>query len=90
LQTRQIWNLTKFFTHITRIVVVLLVIYIFMNFVLDLFPWTRYFALTSLSLVLIPLRILVQSFIDYLPSMFFLIIRELSQLALSTGSLWQG
>lgn len=71
LQAQQIWNLTKLVIRISRVTVVLLVIYIFMNFVLGLFPWTRYFALTSLNLVINPLRTLGHAFINYLPSLFF-------------------
>jgi small-conductance mechanosensitive channel len=74
LQARQIENITKFIIRVTRDVVVLFVVYVFMNFVLGLFPWTRYFALTSLSLVINPLKIIIQSFVDYLPNLFFLII----------------
>ena len=74
LQAQHIWNLTKIFIRLFKIVVVVLVVYIFFHFVLGLFPWTRYFALTSLGYVINPLRILTNSFIDYLPSLFFLII----------------
>ena len=74
LQARQIWNITKFIIRVFRVLVVLFVIYFFLNFVLGLFPWTRYFALTSLSLVLNPLVTIFQSFVDYLPSLFFLIV----------------
>ena len=73
-QARQIWTILKILLRFIRIVVVLLVIYVFLNFVLGLFPWTRHFAYTSLSYVINPLRILGQSFIDYLPSLFFVII----------------
>lgn len=74
LQARQIWNITKFIFRVFRVVVVLFVIYFFLNYVLGLFPWTRYFALTSLSLVINPLKTIFQSFVDYLPSLFFLIV----------------
>lgn len=74
LQARQIWNITKIIIRISRGVVVLSVIYFFLNFVLGLFPWTRYFALTSLNLVINPLKIIAQSFVDYLPNLFFLIV----------------
>ncbi len=74
LQAQQIWTITRFVIRLTRIAVVLLVIYVFLNFVLGLFPWTRYFAQASLDLVINPLNYLLQSFIDYIPSLFFLIV----------------
>jgi small-conductance mechanosensitive channel len=73
-QARQIWTILSILLRFVRIVVVLLIIYLFLNFVLGLFPWTRHFANTSLSYVVNPLHILGQSFIDYLPSLFFLLI----------------
>jgi small-conductance mechanosensitive channel len=56
-----------------RAAVVLFVIYIFINFVLGLFPWTRQLADTLLGFVVTPVKIIWQSFVDYLPSLFFLI-----------------
>jgi small-conductance mechanosensitive channel len=74
LQAQQIWNMLKFIFRLSRVLLVLIVVYIFFHFVLGLFPWTRFLALTSLSYVANPVRILWQSFIDYLPNLIFLII----------------
>ncbi|MEJ2057673.1 MAG: mechanosensitive ion channel [Desulfofustis sp.] len=74
LQAQQIWTITRFIIRLIRIVMVLLVIYVFLNFVLGLFPWTRYFAKTSLDLVINPVTFLLQSFVDYIPSLVFLIV----------------
>lgn len=64
----------KITIRLSRVVLVLIVIYIFLNFVLSLFPWTRFIASNLFSYVIDPLQILWQSFVDYLPNFFFLII----------------
>lgn len=74
LQSQQIWSVFKLINRFLKAAVVLIVIYIFLNFVLGLFPWTRQLADTLLGFVINPLKILWQSFVAYLPSLFFLII----------------
>ena len=74
LQARQIWHVFKFIIAVSRAVLVLLVIYIFLNFVLGLFPWTRQLAGTLLKFVIDPLEVLWLAFVNYLPKLFFLII----------------
>ena len=74
LKSQQIWNVLKYGIRVTRVALVLGVIYFFLNFVLGLFPWSRFIANTLLSYTIDPLRTLWHSFVDYLPSLFFLII----------------
>ncbi len=74
LKAKQIWNVLKYAINASRLVIVIAVIYIFLNFVLALFPWTRYFVFTLLSYTIGPVETLSAAFIDYLPSLFFLII----------------
>ncbi len=74
LKAQHIWNVLRLVIRVLRIAFVLAVIYIFLNFVLGLFPWTRFVATTLLSYTIEPLQTLWQSFVDYLPSLFFLII----------------
>lgn len=73
IQSDEIWNIFKFLNRLLRAAVVLFVIYIFLNFVLGLFPWTRQLADTLLGFVVTPVKIIWQSFVNYLPSLFFLI-----------------
>lgn len=73
IQSEEIWNIFKFINRLVRAAVVLFVIYIFLNFVLGLFPWTRQLADTLLGFVVTPVKIIWQSFVNYLPSLFFLI-----------------
>ena len=74
LKSKQIWNLLKFIIQLLRVLLVLLTIYVFLNFVLSLFPWTRFIAANLLNYTITPIRTLWQSFINYLPSLFFLVI----------------
>lgn len=74
MQAQQIWAIVKVLNNILRAGVVLTIIYIFLNFVLGLFPWTRQLADTLLHFVLNPLRVIWRSFLDYLPNFFFLIM----------------
>ncbi|MCG6929655.1 MAG: mechanosensitive ion channel family protein [Desulfofustis sp.] len=74
LKAQQVWNVLKLGIRFTRVVIVLFLIYFFFNFVLDLFPRSRFIANTLLSYTIDPLRTLWHAFLDYLPSLFFLII----------------
>jgi len=74
LQARQIWLVFRFIIGFSRAALVLLILYLFLNFVLGLFPWTRQLANTLLYFVIDPLKTLWRAFIDYLPKLFFLII----------------
>ena len=73
IQSEEIWNIFKFINRLLRAAFVVFIIYIFLNFVLGLFPWTRQLADTLLSFVVTPVKIIWRSFVDYLPSLFFLV-----------------
>lgn len=73
LKARQIWALFKFIIRLAKIIFILITVYIFIHFVLNLFPWTRYLAMTLLVYITDPLHVIVQGVIDYLPNLFFLI-----------------
>ena len=74
LQARQLWTLVKTLLNITRGVLLLVLIYLFMTLVLDLFPWTRYISRPLLGYLINPLVVIGQELIDYLPNLFFLVI----------------
>jgi small-conductance mechanosensitive channel len=81
---------------------VLIVLYVYLNTVLGLFPWTRGIAARLFDFVLDPLRVLGGGFVAYLPNLFFLVVlffitRYLLKImrmafeALERGTLrWQG
>ena len=74
VQSEQIWRVLRALLSLIKTLLILLLIYYFLTLVLSLFPWTRYIADRLLELVLNPLSMMVNSFINYLPSLFFLII----------------
>ncbi len=74
LQAQQILAGVQILSQVIRIILVFFLIYLFVNQVLGLFPWTRYLSKTLLGYVLDPLQAIGQAAINYLPSLFFLII----------------
>lgn len=70
----RLWGLLSAGLQILRLVAVLTLVYFYLNAVLGLFPWTRPFALTLLTLVLNPLKSLGAGFLGALPDLFFLLI----------------
>jgi small-conductance mechanosensitive channel len=74
VQTEQIWRFVHGIINLLKTIVVLGLVYVFINSVLKLFPWTRLIAHRLLQLVIDPLQSIASGFIDYLPSLFFLIV----------------
>ena len=73
LQAEQIWAALRAVVRLVRVLVVLFLLYIYLNSVLGLFPWTRVFARTLLHYVIDPLTTMGIAVVDYLPDLFFLI-----------------
>ncbi len=73
VQAEQIWNAISMGTKVIRILIILVLFYIYLNSVLGLFPWTRLLARTLLDYVTTPLITMGTAVIDYLPKAFFLI-----------------
>jgi small-conductance mechanosensitive channel len=74
IQFEQVWRFVRAVMTLLKTLLTLGLIYIFLNYVLKLFPQTRYPAQLLLDLVLDPLRSMLNGFINYLPSLFFLIV----------------
>ena len=74
LQARQLWTLIRTLLKVTKIVLLLALVYLFMTLVLDLFPWTRYFSRPLLGYLINPVVIIGREMVDYLPNLFFLVI----------------
>jgi small-conductance mechanosensitive channel len=73
VQAEQIWTALRVAGRLVRTVLVLFLLYIYLNTVLGLFPWTRYIGRTLLSYVINPLTTMGTAVIEYLPKLFFLI-----------------
>lgn len=74
LRSQQLWSLCQGLFRFSQALIILGLVYFFINFVLDLFPWTRYVSQTLLGYVINPLLSIWQAIVDYLPSLFFLTI----------------
>ncbi len=73
-QGEQVWILLQGALRLLRTLVVLFLAYVFINFVLSLFPWTRYTAHTLFQYVAGPLGGMVDAIIDFIPSLVFLVV----------------
>lgn len=73
VQAEQIWTALRVAGRLLRTVLILFLLYIYLNSVLGLFPWTRLLAHTLLSYVINPLIIMGTAVIQYLPKLIFLV-----------------
>ncbi len=74
IQSNQMLRLFHTLYWIIRFCIIAIVVIIFLNYVLGLFPWTRGFSNYVFDLILDPIRQLGRECIAYLPSLVFLII----------------
>jgi len=74
LHSQQLWSLFQGVYRLSRALLILSLVYFFINFVLELFPWTRYVSQTLLGFLINPLLSMWQAIVDYLPNLFFLTI----------------
>lgn len=72
IQAEQVLTVLHIALRILRAVCVLVVVYVFLHFVLSLFPWTRYVAHRILEYILDPLGDMLHAAIGYIPSLIFL------------------
>lgn len=57
-----------------HILLILIIFFVYLQFVLGLYPWSRFIAKSLVGLVIHPLHTIGQGFIDYIPNLIFLII----------------
>ena len=74
VRTEWIWATLRGVLRIVRIVLLLLIVFVYIELVLSRFPWTRTYAIPLLDLLLGPLRGIGIAVLDYLPKLVFLII----------------
>ncbi len=73
----RIWWILRLATGLIRTVAVLVLVYLYLQWALALFPWTRLIGRTLLSLVSDPVQTMVTGFVGFLPELFFLIVLTL-------------
>jgi small-conductance mechanosensitive channel len=70
----QLWRMLHGLRSLLWTVMVLMMIVFYLNFLLELFPWTRWFGLRLFALLTDPLRILGQGLLNAIPDLIFLAI----------------
>jgi small-conductance mechanosensitive channel len=74
IQSKQLWSTFRIVYKVIRIIIIISLTAIFLEYVLGLFPWTSNLAFYTLELFLKPLKSIFSEFVGFLPSLAFLII----------------
>jgi small-conductance mechanosensitive channel len=74
IKADQIWRALMGLLNVASTVTVLAIVYVYLNYVLALFPWTRGLARSLFALALEPLRTIALGFIGLIPNFAFLAI----------------
>jgi small-conductance mechanosensitive channel len=74
IRSDQIWKVYRILFTTLKIIVLFVIIALFSQHVLSLFPWTNNLASSILKLFMDPLVVMGNGFISYLPSLVFLIV----------------
>lgn len=72
LQSHQLWSIFRGILKTIRLFLLLLLMYVYLNFVFRLFPWTEYLGKHLISLVLDPLQTMAKGIVGFIPDLFFL------------------
>jgi small-conductance mechanosensitive channel len=72
IQAKQLWKALQGFLETVRFLAVLAIIYLTLNLVLGLYPWTRPLAQRLFSIVLEPLHAMGTGFLEALPNLVFI------------------
>ena len=73
----QLWNVGQHAVRILAVLVALVAGYVYLNYVLVLFPWTRALGRSLTNILLQPLKTLATGFLAFIPDLVFLIILTL-------------
>ena len=74
VRAQQLWTATIAMIRLFRTLLILTLLYVYLNLVLGLFPWTRALARDLLDFVANPLLAMGGAFMAYLPKLFFLVM----------------
>jgi small-conductance mechanosensitive channel len=70
----QIWNVLQHAVRIVAVLAALVAAYVYLNYVLVLFPWTRALGRSLTNILVQPLKTLATGFLAFIPDFVFLII----------------
>ncbi|HSA60595.1 MAG TPA: mechanosensitive ion channel family protein, partial [Nitrospiraceae bacterium] len=74
VEAERLWEAVRSLQRMTRGLVLLVLAFIYSEFVLGLYPWTRPFSQRLLSLFIDPLRAIALAIVDAVPSLIFLVV----------------
>lgn len=74
IRTEPLWALMRGFYRAAQVVATVFLVYVYLQVVLGLYPWTRYLSQRLLAFVLDPLRALAIGFLDALPGLVFIAV----------------
>ena len=74
VHAEQIWTMLRGGLRIFRLLLILVILYSYLDLVLSFFPWTRLLSANLLGYVLAPLRTIGQAVIGYVPNLIFIAI----------------
>jgi len=74
IRSNQLWKAIQIFFKTLKIITIVVVIALFLQYILGLFPWTNSIAAYTLELFLNPILSAGKGFIAFLPSLAFLIV----------------
>jgi small-conductance mechanosensitive channel len=73
IKSNQIWRIFHVLVMTLRVILIVLTIVFFADYVLSLFPWTNAFSKYTLNLIIEPIKNIGTAFINYIPKFVFLI-----------------
>lgn len=74
ISSGQLWKSIHVFTKTLKIFVIIVIVAVFLNYILSLFPWTSGITAYTIQLFTNPIIAAGKSFVQFLPSLAFLII----------------
>jgi small-conductance mechanosensitive channel len=77
VQGKQIWDVTRASVRGVQRLLLLVFVFFWLQFVLSRFPWTRALGSNLLHLLLDPLETVATGFLDFVPSLLFLVVLAL-------------
>ncbi len=73
IQSDQLLRILHLMYQVVKMIIIAVISISFIDYILSLFPWTKAISVYLLELVLDPIKSMATGFIDYLPSLIFLI-----------------
>jgi small-conductance mechanosensitive channel len=74
IRSNQLWKALDLMFKIVKIIIIVVIVTIFMQYILGLFPWTNNVATYTLNLFLDPILKIARGIVHFLPSLAFLIV----------------